>query len=87
MSLKPDQRERMFINEALVGVPESIDGDLKKRLARLEMLTPSDFAAVRRKAVLLEEKVTADEFLLELERGDSNFKSHFTVSIVVLLCE
>ncbi len=71
MPLKPDQRERMFINEALAGVPESFDGDLKKRLAKLEMLTPGDFAAVRRQAVLLEEKVTADEFLLELEREHS----------------
>jgi SpoVK/Ycf46/Vps4 family AAA+-type ATPase len=68
MPLTAPQREAMFIAEALAADASGFDQDLKTRLARLNLLTPGDFAAVRRQAVLLEENMTADEFLLELER-------------------
>jgi SpoVK/Ycf46/Vps4 family AAA+-type ATPase len=68
MSLTPVQRETMFVVEALAGDVSAFTQELKTRLSKLDLLTPGDFAAVRRQAVLLEEQVTADEFLLELER-------------------
>lgn len=68
MPLLPEQRSRMFVAEALAGQTEAFTAELKTRLNKLEFLTPGDFAAVRRQAVLLEEQMSADEFLLELER-------------------
>ncbi|MCV2350787.1 ATP-binding protein [Paucibacter sp. Y2R2-4] len=65
--LKPEQRERMFVQEALAGRSELIDADQCARLAALDSLTPGDFAAVRQQVEILGEALTADEFLSQLE--------------------
>jgi SpoVK/Ycf46/Vps4 family AAA+-type ATPase len=66
--LTAEQREAMFIAEALDTKPEALTDDLRKRLNKLEFLTPGDFAAVRRQIVLLADTFSADEFLEQLER-------------------
>ena len=51
-ALVPEQRERMFAAEAL---------------GRLDLLTPGDFAAVKRQTDILGAVFTPDEFLAQLE--------------------
>ncbi|MEJ6004995.1 AAA family ATPase [Paucibacter sp. AS339] len=65
--LKPEQRERMFVQEALAGQAQQLDSDQCARLAALDALTPGDFAAVRQQVEILGEALTADEFLSQLE--------------------
>jgi SpoVK/Ycf46/Vps4 family AAA+-type ATPase len=61
------QRERMFVVEALGGDAAGLTPALQARLARLDLLCPGDFAAVRRQAVVLDATLSAEEFLEQLE--------------------
>ena len=73
LALTPPQRERMFVTEALGGDATLLETEHRQRLAALELLTPGDFAAVRRQADILGETLTADEFLSQLE-GEHRIK-------------
>ena len=66
--LTREQRERMFITEALDGAKERLDAAVQQRLHRLEWLTPGDFAAVKRQITLLDETMDAQAFLDQLEQ-------------------
>jgi len=61
------QRERMFVAEVLGGEAAALRDEHRVRLARLELLTPGDFAAVQRQVDLLGTAFDADEFLSQLE--------------------
>jgi SpoVK/Ycf46/Vps4 family AAA+-type ATPase len=65
--LRPEQRVRMFVNEALEGDAQRLTGEQRQRLAQLDLLTPGDFAAVRRQVELLGQAFEPDEFLSQLE--------------------
>jgi SpoVK/Ycf46/Vps4 family AAA+-type ATPase/DNA-directed RNA polymerase subunit F len=65
--LTAEQRETMFVTEALAGEVGKLDADLKARLAKLEVLCPGDFAAVKRQIDILGEGFTSDEFMSQLE--------------------
>ncbi|MDO8773918.1 MAG: AAA family ATPase [Burkholderiaceae bacterium] len=65
--LTPVQRESMFITEALLGEASQFSPELKMRLAKLEVLCPGDFAAVKRQIDILGEGFTADDFMTQLE--------------------
>jgi SpoVK/Ycf46/Vps4 family AAA+-type ATPase len=67
MPLRPAQRERMFIVEALAGDAMLLDDALRTRLHRLEHLCPGDFAAVRRQVDILAASFTPAEFMEQLE--------------------
>ena len=67
MPLLPEQRERMFITEALGGQAELFTEEARRRLARLEQLCPGDFAAVKRQTDILATEFSVDEFLEQLE--------------------
>ncbi len=67
MPLLPEQRERMFITEALGGQAELFTEEARRRLARLEQLCPGDFAAVKRQTDILATEFSIDEFLEQLE--------------------
>ncbi|WP_395702766.1 ATP-binding protein [Aquabacterium sp.] len=66
LPLNPAQREAMFIAEALPA-GTAIDDEQRQRLVALDLLTPGDFAAVKRQAELLGGPLAADEFLSQLE--------------------
>lgn len=68
LTLNREQRERMFIAEALGGKPELLVPELRDRLHKLELLAPGDFAAVKRQYALFEEQAGADTFIEQLER-------------------
>ena len=59
------QRERMFMAEACAGA--ALRAEHRQRLARLDLLTPGDFAAVKRQVEILGEAFDPDEFLSQLE--------------------
>jgi SpoVK/Ycf46/Vps4 family AAA+-type ATPase len=65
--LNREQRERMFVVEALAGHAEALDADLRGRLARLDQLCPGDFAAVKRQVEILAAELDAAEFMAQLE--------------------
>ena len=65
--LKAEQRERMFVVEALNGDASKLTAEQCERLSRLELLAPGDFAAVKRQVDLLEQTFEPDEFLSQLE--------------------
>jgi SpoVK/Ycf46/Vps4 family AAA+-type ATPase len=65
--LTREQRERMFVVEALAGDAAALTPDCAKRLAKLEQLCPGDFAAVRRQVEILAETLAPEEFLAQLE--------------------
>lgn len=65
--LTAEQRERMFVNEALAGDAGQLTPELRQRLARMDQLCPGDFAAVRRQVVILAEELTPEEFVEQLE--------------------
>ncbi|MFO1218836.1 MAG: AAA family ATPase [Burkholderiaceae bacterium] len=67
LPLTQQQRERMFVAEALAGDAGALGDEHRRRLARLEQLTPGDFAAVQRQVELLGAAFDADEFLSQLE--------------------
>jgi len=64
---KPEQRERMFVAEALGGDGALLSDEQRARLAALDQLTAGDFAAVKRQVQILGEAFEADEFLSQLE--------------------
>jgi SpoVK/Ycf46/Vps4 family AAA+-type ATPase len=65
--LKPEQRERMFVAEALGGDAARLSDEQRRRLAALDVLVPGDFAAVRRQVEILGVAFEPDEFLSQLE--------------------
>jgi len=65
--LTVEQRERMFVTEALDGQADALTDDARRRLARLEQLCPGDFAAVKRQVDILASHLTPEEFLEQLE--------------------
>jgi SpoVK/Ycf46/Vps4 family AAA+-type ATPase len=65
--LLPEQRERMFIAEALGGDATRLTAEQAGRLRQLDALVPGDFAAVKRQIDVLGEAFEPDEFLSQLE--------------------
>ncbi|MEP6557488.1 MAG: AAA family ATPase [Burkholderiales bacterium] len=65
--LTGEQRERMFVTEALAGEADRMTSDVRSRLARLDQLCPGDFAAVKRQIDILGEAFGEDDFLAQLE--------------------
>jgi SpoVK/Ycf46/Vps4 family AAA+-type ATPase len=65
--LTAQQREQMFVTEALAGDAQALDAVMRRRLAALEHLCPGDFAAVKRQVDILAASFSADEFLEQLE--------------------
>ena len=67
MPLTPEQRERMFVAEALGGDAARLTPEQAERLRQLDALAPGDFASVKRQVDVLGEVFTPDEFLSQLE--------------------
>jgi len=67
MPLNAEQRERMFIAEALGGDAALLNAEQTERLHRLDVLVPGDFASVKRQIDVLGEAFSPDEFLSQLE--------------------
>ncbi len=65
--LTRDQRETMFLVEALAGDAALLVPPIRLRLALLEHLCAGDFAAVKRQATILDVELGAPEFLQQLE--------------------
>lgn len=65
--LRVEQRERMFVVEALGGNEAGLTTAWRARLARLDQLCPGDFAAVKRQVEILAEVLPPEEFLAQLE--------------------
>jgi len=65
--LRADQREAVFVAEALGGKAEPLTPALRHRLAQLEQLCLGDFAAVQRQAQILGETLDAEAFVAQLE--------------------
>jgi SpoVK/Ycf46/Vps4 family AAA+-type ATPase len=65
--LKAEQRERMFVAEALGGDAARLTDEQRSRLRQLEALAPGDFASVKRQVDVLGEVFEPDEFLSQLE--------------------
>ena len=65
--LLKEQRERMFVVEALAGDETALTDTIRSRLAKLEQLCPGDFAAVKRQVEILAETLPPEEFLAQLE--------------------
>lgn len=66
-ALRPEQRERMFVAEALAGDATRLTAEQRSRLRALDGLVPGDFAAVRRQMDILGGVFEPDEFLSQLE--------------------
>ena len=66
-ALQPEQRERMFVAEALSGEAAALTAEQRARLRALDQLAPGDFAAVKRQVDILGEAFEPDEFLSQLE--------------------
>ncbi|MDM0014348.1 AAA family ATPase [Variovorax sp. J22P168] len=67
MPLTGEQRERMFVTEALGGDVTRLTEPARARLARLPQLCPGDFAAVKRQTDILAVEFSQDEFLDQLD--------------------
>ncbi len=65
--LTSDQREKMFVAEALAGDATALTDEAKARLAKLDQLCPGDFAAVKRQVDILAAEFSVPEFLEQLE--------------------
>ena len=65
--LTAEQRETMFVVEALGGNRALMSAELRQKLALLEQLCPGDFAAVKRQGVILATELEPLEFLEQLE--------------------
>jgi SpoVK/Ycf46/Vps4 family AAA+-type ATPase len=65
--LVAEQRERMFVAEALAGNVQQLTPERRARLAALDLLVPGDFAAVKRQVEILATEFNPDEFLAQLE--------------------
>jgi SpoVK/Ycf46/Vps4 family AAA+-type ATPase len=66
-SMTLEQRLRMFSHEAMGGATQALDTHLYSRLAQLNHLTPGDFAVVNRQTKVMEEAITAQDFMEMLE--------------------
>ncbi len=66
-ALRPEQREAMFVAEALGGDGAGLSAEQRQRLALLDQLALGDFAAVQRQVEVLGAPFTPDEFLAQLE--------------------
>lgn len=66
-AMTPQQRERMFAQEALQEDTVKIDDNARRRLHRLDSLVPGDFAVVKRQSRVLGRVPKPDDFLTELE--------------------
>ena len=62
-----EQRERMFVTEALSAHSAALTAEQRERLMALDAITPGDFANVRRQIDILGESFEPDEFLSQLE--------------------
>jgi len=67
MPLTVEQRERMFVTEALEGDASKMTNEIRSRLAKLEQLCPGDFAAVKRQVDILAAEFSPHEFLDQLD--------------------
>jgi len=67
MPLTREQRETMFVVEALAGDASLLTGAVSERLGKLTQLCPGDFAAVKRQVDILAAEFSTDEFLSQLE--------------------
>lgn len=67
LPLRREQRETMFINEALAGDPQAFTLALRERLAQLDQLCLGDFAAVQAQAQILAETLDPEAFIVQLE--------------------
>jgi SpoVK/Ycf46/Vps4 family AAA+-type ATPase len=67
MPLNAEQRERMFVAEALGGDAGALTAEQRTRLGALDQLAPGDFAAVKRQGEILGESLEPDAFLAQLE--------------------
>src|SRR4051812_45305760 len=66
--LNAQQREKMFVTEALGGEPGLMTPELHARLLKLDQLCPGDFAAVKRQLeILAAADFGAEDFLEQLE--------------------
>ena len=65
--LTREQRDIMFVTEALGGQAGRLTPEMRARLALLDQLCPGDFAAVKRQSVILGAELDALEFLAQLE--------------------
>jgi SpoVK/Ycf46/Vps4 family AAA+-type ATPase len=65
--LTAEQRERMFVAEALGGDASLMTAERSSRLLQLGSLAPGDFASVKRQCDVLGESFEPDEFLSQLE--------------------
>ena len=68
LPLLPEQRLRMFVSEVLEGDESRLTDGHRDALARLELLAPGDFAAVKRQYQLLGDVPAPDEFIEQLGR-------------------
>ena len=66
-ALTREQRQRMFVAEALGGEAALLTDEQRARLAALDQLAAGDFAAVKRQVDILGEAFEPDEFLSQLE--------------------
>lgn len=67
LPLLPEQRERMFVIEALEGDATRLTAEQSARLHKLDALAPGDFAAVKHQVDVLGVAFAPDEFLSQLE--------------------
>lgn len=67
LPLRVDQREAMFVVEALGGDARALNAEQRARLAALDQLVPGDYAAVQRQVDILGQAFEPDEFLAQLE--------------------
>ena len=65
--LTKEQRETMFVVEALAGDASLMTTGIRAKLALLDQLCPGDFAAVKRQAEILDSDPGALEFIEQLE--------------------
>ena len=65
--LTKEQREKMFVVEALANDASLLTTEIRNHLALLDQLCPGDFAAVKRQAVILDSELGALEFLAQLQ--------------------
>ncbi len=65
--MSAEQRERLFVTEALASNEALLSPEQRQRLQKLEVLALGDFAAVKRQADILGNTFTPDEFLSQLE--------------------
>ncbi len=66
--LTREQREKMFITEALEGNAVNFTGKMSDALHKMAMLTPGDFASVKRQITLFDETISPEDFLAQLEQ-------------------